>query len=103
MTSGVEELGHEVVPAHLDSELEPREPWLGDYELGRTDPEAVADTDVGVNDAFGSQVLAECAGAEVELRPLARPELVELRRVGVHSLVRTSVHAQVRPAGRRRS
>jgi hypothetical protein len=28
---------------------------------------------------------------EIELRPLARPELVELRRVGVHRLVETTV------------
>ena len=34
-------------------------------------------------------------GPRVELRPLARPELVELGRVGVDGLVRAAVHAQV--------
>jgi hypothetical protein len=74
----LEKLGHELVSAHLDPQREAGESWLGYDELGRADPEAAADADIAVEEAFGGQILAESARAEVELRPLARPELVEL-------------------------
>jgi hypothetical protein len=76
---------------------------LSHDEFGRADAEAVADADVAVEEAFGGQVLAERARAEVELRPLMRPELVELGRVGVDGLLRTAVDPEiglaVRPRG----
>src|SRR5918994_3646139 len=84
----LEEFGHELVAAHLDPELEAGEPRLGHDQLGGFHSEAGADADVLVEEAFGGQVLAECARAEFELWPLARPELVELGRVGVHGLSR---------------
>ena len=91
----LEELGHELVAAHPEPELEARQPRLGDDELGRADPEAVAHVHVAVEQTLGRQVLAEGRRAELELRPLARPQLVELRRVRVDRLLGTAVHAQV--------
>src|SRR5262245_43305643 len=91
----LEELGHELVTAHPDPELEAGQPRLRHDELGGADADAVADADPVVEQALGGQVLAERARAELELRPLARPELVVLGRVGVDGLVLTAVHAKV--------
>jgi hypothetical protein len=93
--AALEEFEHELVALHLDPELEAREAWLSHDEFGRADAEAVADADVAVEEAFGGQVLAERARAEVELRPLMRPELVELGRVGVDGLLRTAVDPEI--------
>src|SRR4029079_7973686 len=79
----LEELGDERVAAHLDPELEAGQARLGHDDLRGADPEAVADAEVVVDEALGREILAEHAWAEGELRSLARPELVELRRVDI--------------------
>src|SRR5262249_32007731 len=93
--AALEKLGHELVAIHTDPELEARKARLGDDELGGADTESVAHVDLAVEQALGGQVVSERAGAELELRPLARPELVGLGRGGVDGLVRAAVNAQV--------
>ena len=91
--SALEKLGHELVAAHLDPELEAGKPRLGHDELGGSDPVTVADADALVEETLGGQVLAERTRAELELWSLTRPELVELGWVGVDRFVQTAVDA----------
>src|SRR5204863_9829644 len=92
-TLGLKPLRKTWVP-HADAELEAGKARLRDFQQRRPDLPALADQRVDEIDAFDRQVLAEQSGRGVHRVSIA-PPVVVLARVGVHRLVRPTVHLAI--------
>ena len=78
----------------VERELEAGPAWLADLKACCPPRPHVADAHVGLQDSSGREVLAEWCRAEVSSELLApRPEVFGW--IGVHGLVRATVHAQI--------
>src|SRR5262249_49363486 len=93
-SAAAEETLEHVHPTEADAELVAGQSRLGDDELRRPDPEAVADPHV-FEEPLGCQVLAEGGPGEVRAGKLVPPVLVVLGRIGIDGFLRAPVDGHV--------
>jgi len=68
---------------------------LCDTELGGTHAETVTDLDISLHDPLNREVLAERSPPQIHLWKLSTPEFIVLGRIGLHSLLGTTVYGEV--------
>jgi hypothetical protein len=64
-------------------------------KLSGTNADAIADSDVRLEQPFRREVLTECAPRQIRRRQFSTPVLIVLAGIGVDSLVRATVHGEV--------
>src|SRR5207249_7640336 len=90
-----EEALHHVGALEAGGELVAGKPRLGGDQLGRADPEAVADLNVVLEQALAGEVLPERAVLERDAGQLRAPVRVVLGGIGVDGLLPPAVRGQV--------
>ena len=73
-----------------------RHAWLGDNKFRATDPVAVTNPDLIFQQAFGSEVLTECAPRQFRIGQFRTPKAVMLFRIHVHGFFRPAVNGEIR-------
>jgi hypothetical protein len=87
-----------IVASKLEAEFVAGHSGLCDYHLGRSNLKAVSDMYGFIQQTLDREVLPEHAPWEVHFRKLLPPEVVVFGWIGIDSLLRPSMHGEVRLA-----
>src|SRR4029450_319028 len=94
-TTAVEEALDHVIASEPDAELETGQARLRHRELDRTDADAIADGEIGLEKAGGGEVLTKRPPRERIQRQFPSPVLVVLGRIAVNRLLEPAVDRQI--------
>src|SRR5215475_14805525 len=90
----VQKFFDDVVALEFRSELEARQPRLGDLQDDAADLELIAGIDVFFGDSGGGEVLSQRTPLQLPAEFLL-PEGVMFRRIQIHRLVRSAMDSEV--------
>ena len=94
-STAAKEALHHVIAAESYAQLETRHSRLCHEKLRGADADAIADSDIRLEQPFRRKVLTERAPREVRPRQFSTPVLVVLAGIGVDSFLRATVHGEV--------
>jgi len=94
-STATKEALHHVIAAESYAQFEARHSGLCHEKLRGADADAIADSDIRLEQPFRGEVLTERAPRKIRPREFSTPVLVVLAGIGVDRLLRATVHGEV--------